>query len=241
MARVSKKGAEYRRTGQAAHRWRNGSPWRDPDILHVLLVGLVVTVLTAGGTYLWFFAHTVRVARRTTQNPGEARSVIVFGKRLTHGGPDREFLWRLRHALRLLRARPDLTVLLAGGRSGPEGMPSEAETARRWLLRRMPDAVSRLLVEERSLDTVDNLREARHLLPNGRIALLSNRYHLARCVALARSLDLDAHACAAEPRLRGDARTLRRLALEAGYHMLFVVGRGWARLIGHRRMLARVT
>lgn len=50
---------------------------------------------------------------------------------------------------------------------------SEAETARRWLLRRMPEAESRLVTEERSRDTLDNLREARHLLPQGTIALLS--------------------------------------------------------------------
>ena len=33
-------------------------------------------------------------------------------------------------------------------------------------------------------DTVDNLREVRALLPPGPVALLSNRYHLARCQAI---------------------------------------------------------
>lgn len=222
-------------------RWRNGSPWRDPDVLHVLMVGSIATILTAGVVYLWFLGRTVRDARRASREPGDAGSVIVFGKRLVGLRPDREFRWRLRHALRLLRANPQLRVLLAGGPSGAEGTPSEAETARRWLLRRMPEAAPRLLVEERSRDTIDNLREARTLLPAGTVALLSNRYHLARCLVLARSLGIDARACAAEPALRGSPGTIARLALEAGYHTLFVVGRSWARLIGHRRMLSRVS
>ena len=238
---VSEKAAEYRRTSAVAHRWRNGSPWRDPDVLHVLLVGIVVTVLTVGGVYLWFFARTFRVARYAQRDSGAAASAIVFGKRLSQGRPDREFRWRLRHALRLLRTKPTLIVLLAGGRSDSLDAPSEAEIARRWLLRRMPEAAPRLLIEERSLDTVDNLREARQLLPHGRIALLSNRYHLARCQVLARSLGLDAQVCAAEPRLRYNLRTIAHLGLEAGYHTLFVVRRNWARVIGHRRMLARVS
>lgn len=221
-------------------RWRNGAPWRDPDVWHVLAVGAAAAVLTAGLAYAWFFARTLRTAQRSGRDSGEARCAIVFGKRLAGGRPDREFRWRLRHALRLLRARPELIVLLAGG-TEPDAVLSEAEAGRRWLLGRMPEAAPRLLVEERSRDTVDNLREARRLLPSGPVALISNRYHLARCAVLARSLAFDARCCAAEPWLRYDAATWRRLGLEAGYHMLFVLGRRWARLIGHRRMLSRVS
>lgn len=222
-------------------RWRNGSPWRDPDVLHVLAVGIGATVLTAGGVYAWHLARTVGVARRAPRDPGAVASVVVFGKRLVEGRPDAEFRWRLRHALRLLRADPDLVVLLTGGSGGGPGEPSEAEVARRWLLRRMPEAAPRLRVEPRSRDTADNLREARALLPPGPVALLSNRYHLARCLVLARALGLDARACAAEPVLRTRRGGLRRLLLEAGYQTLFVVGLRWARLIGHRRMIGRVT
>lgn len=221
-------------------RWRNGSPWRDPDILHVLVVGAPATLLSAGLVYLWFLRRTWSVARGAGRDPGDARSVIVFGKQLRDGRPDAEFRCRLRHALRLLRAHPQLPLLLTGGHSdGPEH-PSEAEAARRWLLRRMPEAAPRLHIEQRSRDTVDNLREVRALLPPGPVALFSNRYHLARCQALARSLDIDARVCAAEPALRLSAATCNRLVLEAGYHTLFVVGSAWARLIGHRRMLSRV-
>lgn len=225
----------------ANRRWRNGSPWRDPDLLHVLAVGVGATVLTAGGVFAWHLARTVGTARAAPRDPGPVASVVVFGKRLVGGRPDAEFRWRLRHALRLLRGDPDLVVLLTGGASGVPGEPSEAEVARAWLLRRMPEAAPRLRIEARSLHTVDNLREARALLPPGPVALLSNRYHLPRCLVLARALGLDARPCAAEPSLRTGRDSLRRLVLEAGYCTLLVVGLGWARLIRHRRMIGRVT
>jgi len=222
-------------------RWRNGSPWRDPDILHVLAVGLAATVLSAGLVYLWFLWRTMAVASAAGRDPGDAASVIVFGKQLRNGRPDSDFRWRLRHALRLLRQHPQLPLLLTGGHSDGPTQPSEADVARAWLLKRMPEAASRLHVEHRSRDTVDNLREVRALLPDGPVALLSNRYHLARCEVLARSLGIDARACAAEPALRRSRANLTRIVLEAGYHTLFVVGRRWAALIGHRRMLSRVS
>lgn len=222
-------------------RYRNGSPWRDPDVLHVLLVAALATALTAGAIYLWCFARTWRMARNSRCEPDRVASAIVFGKRLEHGRPDRDYHWRLRRALSLLRRDPDLIVLISGGCSGPDGSPSEAEAGRDWLLRRLPAVAGRLHIEAGSANTIDNLRHSRSLLPAGPVALVSNRYHLARCRLLATHLGLDPLPCAAEPALRTDQRTLIRLLLEAGYHTLFVVGRAWARLIGHERMLSRVS
>lgn len=221
-------------------RWRNGSPWRDPDVLHVLVVGALATVLSAGLVYLWYLWRTWSVARRAPCEPADAASIVVFGKQLRNGRPDVEFRWRLRRALAVARKQPQLAVLLTGGHSAGAAHPSEAEVARQWLLTRLPEAASRLHVEHRSRDTVDNLREVRHLLPPGPVVLLSNRYHLARCQVLARSLGMTVQLCAAEPVLRMTPAMTGRLAREAGYHLLFVVGRRWAMLIGHRRMLSRV-
>src|SRR5690606_28579161 len=222
-------------------RWRNGAPWRDPDVWHVLAVGALAALLTGGLAYLVCLWRTWSVARRAGCHPADARSIILFGKRLDGDAPDREYRWRLRRALRLLRSHPHLPLLLTGGPAAGDGRPAESEVAMRWLLAYMPAAAHRLHVERRSRDTVDNLRGVRTLLPSGPVALLSNRYHLARCRLLARSLGLDVRVCAAEPALRLTRRNLARLALEAGYPLLFLVGRRWALLIGHRRMLSRVS
>lgn len=224
-----------------ANRYRNGSPWRDPDVLQVMVVGTIAVLATFGGLYLWALGRTWRCARTAGCEAGAQRFAIVFGKRLQDGRPDRDYRWRLRRALELLRRHPDLVVLVSGGRSGPSGEVSEAECGRDWLLRRLPAAAARVRIEAGSIDTVDNLRMARSLLPGEPVLLISNRYHLARCRLLAKHLAIPNRPCAAEPGLRVDRRFLPRLFLEAGYHTLFVVGRVWARLIGHQRMISRVS
>ncbi|MBC7988227.1 MAG: YdcF family protein, partial [Luteimonas sp.] len=105
-----------------------------------------------------------------------------------------------------------------------------------------------LRLEGGSRDTLQNLRNARELLhtstagePFGRVTLLSNRYHLARCALFAGQLGLDWELCAAEARLPMHVRTVWRIAGEAVYVCWSDIGTRWARLIGHRRMLARVT
>lgn len=73
------------------------------------------------------------------------------------------------------------------------------------------------------------------------VTLLSSRYHLARCALFARQLGFDADLCAAEPRLQLGPRMVLRLAGEAAYVCWSDLGTRWARLIGHQRMLGRVT
>jgi uncharacterized SAM-binding protein YcdF (DUF218 family) len=169
--------------------------------------------------------------------------VLLFGKHAPHGRIDRDFDARLQRAVSLWHAQRPGTVLLLGG--GGANEPSEAEIARRELLARGIDAGAALQLEAQSRDTLQNLRNARDLLRDGttglRVTLLSNRYHLARCALFARQLGFDSELCAAESAFSWSPRTLLRIAGEAGYVCWSDIGTRWARLIGHRRMLARVT
>ena len=85
------------------------------------------------------------------------------------------------------------SMLLLGG--GAAGMATEAAIARDALLALGIPANAPLVIEDRSRDTLQNLRNARQLLQadagwNGRVTLLSSRYHLARCRQFARQLGL---------------------------------------------------
>ncbi|HJR72739.1 MAG TPA: YdcF family protein, partial [Luteimonas sp.] len=134
------------------------------------------------------------------------------------------------------------TWVLLGG--GPPGVASEAEVARAALWARGIAADAPLRLEAASRDTLQNLRNARELLPRTeipRVTLLSSRYHLARCALFARQLGLDWELCAAEARWRWSPVALWRIAGEAAYVCLTDLGTRWARLIGSHRMLARVT
>jgi uncharacterized SAM-binding protein YcdF (DUF218 family) len=220
----------------------------DRDVLHAAAVASAACVLSVGLVYVGYFVHVLRVARKAPCQPtytlsAQGDCVLLFGKHAPRGLPDADFAARLDRAAQLWRERPPRHMVLLGG--GPAGMPTEAALARDGLLARGIARDAPLLLEAQSRDTLQNLRNARELLRTapgeGRVVLLSSRYHLARCALFARQLGLQAEVCAAEPRFALTPRSLWRLAGEAGYVCLTDVGTRWARLIRHRRMLSRVT
>ena len=235
-------------SSRLVHRMRLFS---DRDVLHTLIVAAAACVFSAGLVYVGYFLHVLRVARKAPCLPERGECLLLFGKHAPHGRIDADFALRLERATLLWQQRPPRSLVLLGG--GPEGMPTEAETARQALFARGIAADAPLRLEGGSRDTLQNLRNARELLristagdstagePFGRVTLLSNRYHLARCALFAGQLGLDWELCAAEARLPMHVRTVWRIAGEAAYVCWSDIGTRWARLIGHRRMLARVT
>ncbi|WP_166212766.1 YdcF family protein [Cognatiluteimonas telluris] len=223
----------------------------DGDVLHTGVVAAIACVLSAGLVYLGYFLHVWRVARQAPCRPERGECVLLFGKHAPQGRIDGDFAARLDRAVSLWRERPPASVVLLGG--GADGEPSEAEVARNALLARGVAGDIPMRLEAQSRDTLQNLRNARELLRTSlpaagiqaarlpRVTLLSNRYHLARCALFARQLGFDCELCAAEPRLPLGPRMLLRIAGEAAYVCWSDLGTRWARLIGHRRMLARVT
>ena len=215
----------------------------DLDVLHSGAVTAAACLFSGGLVYLGYLLHVLRVARSAPCRPERGECLLLFGKHAPQGRIDRDFDARLERAVSLWHARPPGTVVLLGG--GAVDEPSEAEVARRELLARGIDAGAALQLEGQSRDTLQNLRNARELLYNRaagvRVTLLSNRYHLARCALFARQLGFDWELCAAESAFKWSPRTLLRIAGEAGYVCWSDIGTRWARLIGHRRMLARVT
>lgn len=224
----------------------------DRDVWHAATVAAAACVFSAGLVYIGYFVHVLRIARNAPCVSERGECVLVFGKHAPAGRIDRDFEARLDRAVSLWRERPPTSVVLLGG--GAHGEPTEAELARDGLFARGLAADAPLWLEARSRDTLQNLRNARMMLAPAmhaqdaqvtfaqlRVTLLSSRYHLARCAMFARQLGFDADLCAAEPRLQLGPRTLLRIAGEAAYVCWSDIGTRWARLIGHRRMLARVT
>lgn len=217
--------------------------WFDRDVLHTGMVAGAVCVLSAGLVYLGYFIHVVRTAQRAPCLPERADCLLLFGKHAPGGRLDVDFSARIVRTAALLRTRtPRMTVLLGGGASGH---PSEADVAHAALLAAGIHADTPLWLEKKSRDTLQNLRNARVLLRaaahDGRVTLISSRYHLARCALFARQLGFDWEVCAAETELRWTPGLVYRLAGEAAYVCWIDLGTRWARLIGHQRMLARVT
>jgi uncharacterized SAM-binding protein YcdF (DUF218 family) len=227
----------------------------DGDVLHSGFIAAAACVFSAGLVYIAYLIHVVQVARRAPCRPDQGDCVLLFGKHAPQGRIDRDFRARLDRAISLGKDRRPTRIVLLGG--GADGEATEAEVARNALFADGLDTQLPLQLEGRSRDTLQNLRNARDLLREQvarivgaralvdtvveDVTLLSNRYHLARCALIARQLGFDCELCAAETRLPMGPRTWLRLAAEAAYVCWSDVGTRWARLIGHRRMLARVT
>jgi uncharacterized SAM-binding protein YcdF (DUF218 family) len=223
--------------------FRDG-PWRhltDRDVWHSLVVSALAVVLSGGLLWVYFFLRTLWLAHAAPLQPRSADMVLLFGKRLTGEAVDADYAARIER-VRLLVAERPYSLLLLGGRTGA-GLSEAAAALARLRERGLPTDAN-VRCEDASTDTLENLRNARDLLgvaAAARVALVSSRYHLPRCLLLAQSLGFDAEIVAAEPRLRLRAGLLARLALEASYCLWLDVGRRWARFIGHRRMVDRVT
>lgn len=217
--------------------------FRDRDALHTALIAGSACVLTLGLVYARYLVQVLRTARNAPSALDAADCVLLFGKHAPAGRIDDDFQARIQRALALARSHPRTRLVLLGGGTGTG--PTEADLAHRQLLSAGVDARTRIHLESTSRDTLQNLRNARELLrelqPDGRVVLLSSRYHLARCALLARQLGLQPALCAAESHWRWTPSATLRIVGEAGYLCWVDLGTRWARLIGHRRMLARVT
>jgi vancomycin permeability regulator SanA len=215
----------------------------DRDLLHAGVVAGVACALSAGLVYLGYFVHVARTAHRAPCMPVGGECLLLFGKHAPGGVLDDDFSARVARTAEVWRRRAPRRIVLLGG--GAPGQPSEADIAHAALLAHGVAADAPMQLEKDSHDTLQNLRNARDLLVDaaydGRVTLLSSRYHLARCALFARQLGFDWELCAAESSLRWSPALLWRIAGEAAYVCCADLGTRWARCIGHRRMLARVT
>ena len=217
---------------------QRGMGW---DGLTTLLLSNVLLLTTLGLSGLWWLRRVWRIARDTPCAGMAGSWVVVLGARLQHDQVAIGYARRLRRAATLYQADPQRRILLVGGHTG--GSVSEAERGQAFLLELgIPD--TQLMIEDQSLNTLDNLRHARRMLPDLReqpFILVSSRYHLARGQALALGLGLSPVLCAAEEHLRRNLWTLWRLILEAYYLHWYEVGNAWSRWKGNRHSLARIS
>ncbi len=222
-------------------------PWRyvrDRDVLHSLAVTLAALLLTCGLLWLVYLRRVWRMAARSPSQPAQRGVVLVFGCRLRNGLPKADYRHRLRRCAHIMRAGLARRVVLLGGASSGSGSTTESAAGARWLRTHgpLPDDVE-LILEQTSIDSLENLRHARIVLnadPLPPVVLVSSRYHLARCQLLARCLGFEGRPVGAEPRMPRHPAYMLRILMEAGYLMWIDIGLRWARLIGHRRMLSRM-
>lgn len=207
----------------------------DPALRESLLASALMLLASSGLTLLGSWAWVLRQAMRRGSQPA-VDWLVVCGYVLEDGRPSAVYRQRLRCAARMAEADAGVQLLLAGG-----GEPSEAAVGRDWLVAEMGVEAARIHLEEFSTDTFANLRHARGMLPrDARLGLVTSRFHLARVLAYARQLGLDAVAVPAERRWRFTPANLAASVREAAFLCWFLCGRFWAQLLRREMLLERL-
>lgn len=95
------------------------------------------------------------------------------------GQPSAALAARCDTALAMLEAHPGSCAILCGGQGGDEPC-TEAEAMQDYMIAHGAEA-DRLILEDKSSTTIENIANAKKLLPEGAgVAVITNDYHLAR-------------------------------------------------------------
>lgn len=207
-----------------------------------LALSNLVLAGTGGLSLLLALRRVYAIAKTAPDRCSEGSVLVVFGMRLRGEAVAPDYARRLERALALYRMGHTQRILLVGGRTG-RGDISEAHAGRAYLTARgLPDEA--LVLEDQSRHTLENLQRARSIISQGdsiRVALVSNRYHLARVQALAHGLSMGHELCGAEAHWQGSAPAILRLVGEAYYLHWYWIGRAWTRATFNRADLERIT
>lgn len=120
----------------------------------------------------------------------KANHLIVLGAQVYADGPCRVLKYRLDRAYDYLTENPQAVCIVSGGKGWNEP-ETEAEIMRRYLLER-GISEDRIIKEDRSKSTLENILFSRELLPSGDIpvGIVTNNFHVFRAVSIARKQGL---------------------------------------------------
>ena len=158
-------------------------------IFRVLLVLLAIGILAASVTlgFILRAAHPVSLPA--------CDYVVVLGAGVRGTVPSMSLQERIDAAYDYLTANPDTTAILSGGQGKGEDI-SEAACMYRELTQMGIDG-SRLLLEESSTSTIENLKNSMDILEAEtgirpkRIGIVSSEYHIFRACLFAKALELE--------------------------------------------------
>lgn len=116
--------------------------------------------------------------------------IIVLGAQVRENGPSSVLKYRLNKAIDYLNENPDTICIVSGGQGANEPWP-EADAMCEYLIERGIDK-EKILVENQSLSTVENIRNSKKLMDeayNG-VGIVTNNFHVYRAVRMAEAQGL---------------------------------------------------
>ena len=112
--------------------------------------------------------------------------IVVLGAQVTAEGPGNVLRYRLDAAYDYLAANPGTICIVCGGQGWNEPA-SEASVMGDYLVARGIDP-SRIILEDSSTSTLENLRFALPMIPDGTsVGVVTNNFHVTRAVLMAKA------------------------------------------------------
>jgi uncharacterized SAM-binding protein YcdF (DUF218 family) len=132
------------------------------------------------------------------ETPKNADYLIVLGARVKGTVPSLAFASRINAAADFLKKNQDTLVIASGGKGSGEEI-SEAESIKSEL-KKQGISENRIILEDQSTDTYENINFSKKLIPKGaKLGLVvTNNFHLYRAVSIARDYGLQVQGLPAE-------------------------------------------
>ena len=156
-------------------------------IPHENPVALCAILLAASVVLAFLFVEAVMISHMSDQAPDEVDCIIVLGAAVKGTRPSSALYNRIVTAADYLKKNQRTVAVLSGGQGGGEDI-SEAECMRRELVGMGIDE-SRLILEDESTDTAENIKNSLALIGDeyDSIAVVTNNFHVYRALRLLRA------------------------------------------------------
>lgn len=147
-----------------------------------IAVGMVLAAVVVGIAAMCALISTQFHAKA----PKHLDAIVVLGAQVRAAGPSRVLAYRLDTAADYLKAHPETQCIVSGGRGANEP-ETEASAMRRYLIRK-GIAPKRIQMEDRSQNTVENIRYSARLMQikTDHIGIVTNNFHVYRGLRLAK-------------------------------------------------------
>lgn len=165
---------------------------------HDFLRRLLTALLALGFVALSITGGVIARSAVGTDSP-EADYLIVLGCQVNGTVPSRMLRQRLDAAEDYLNTYPDAVAIVSGGKGSGEDI-TEAECMYNCLIAAGIDE-TRIIREDQSTSTMENLRFSQKFLNHCSVAIVSNEFHLYRAGQMAQKLGLEPNLIPADTEL----------------------------------------
>jgi len=215
----------------------------------MLSFSLIWATVLLGLPLIWQFFRAYNVASKTALPKQATGTWIIFGKKLQHNQVDLEYKQRITAAYQALENHHPKTLIFQGGVTQKNTL-SEAQAGLKYFNSLFTETQSlqkknvKLLLEDRSKNTLENLKQTRKLLFEQQeplnVVLISNRYHLLRCSIIAKNLGFSTELLPAENDWTLNLRQVYKILLESIFLNWYSTGKFVSLLLNNKRMLNKI-